>query len=325
VTPNGTVQFSIDGAAIGTPVTLNASGDATLTTNASDVLALTGTGTSFPTGHAINAEYLGPATCPGCILVEPDFLDSGNTLQQNVGLPSTSTTVRSSANPSMQTKAVTFTATVSATTAGLGPPTGSMTFKNGPTVLGTVAVSTTGGVTTASLTTTRLSLGPHSITAMYGGNGTLISSTSSLLIQQVDTNLSRFPKLADGAYNLSGANLSGAYLNGLSLVGADMNNANFSGAVFINVSTFLASMTNANFTGASFTNVILSFANMTRSIFKNAHFTSANLSSANLTSATLLGATGLLTATLTGVIWNKTVCPDHTTSNQDGGTCVGHL
>jgi hypothetical protein len=40
---------------------------------------------------------------------------------------------------------------------------------------------------------------------------------------------------------------------------------------------------------------------------------------------TNLGATGLTTATLLGVVWNKTTCPDGTTSNKDGGTCVGHI
>jgi hypothetical protein len=38
-----------------------------------------------------------------------------------------------------------------------------------------------------------------------------------------------------------------------------------------------------------------------------------------------MGATGMKPATLTGVIWNKTACPDGTNSDQDGGTCLGHL
>jgi hypothetical protein len=38
-----------------------------------------------------------------------------------------------------------------------------------------------------------------------------------------------------------------------------------------------------------------------------------------------MGATGLQTATLTGVVWSNTACPDGTTSTSDGGTCVGHL
>ena len=47
--------------------------------------------------------------------------------------------------------------------------------------------------------------------------------------------------------------------------------------------------------------------------------------SANLTGTNLQGATGLKSATLTNVVWNKSTCPDNTTSTQDGGTCLGHL
>ena len=59
--------------------------------------------------------------------------------------------------------------------------------------------------------------------------------------------------------------------------------------------------------------------------FSNAIFTGANLSGANLTQTNLIGATGLTSATLTGVIWNKTTCPDNTLSSKDGGTCIGHI
>jgi hypothetical protein len=30
------------------------------------------------------------------------------------------------------------------------------------------------------------------------------------------------------------------------------------------------------------------------------------------------------TATLTGVTWNKTTCPDNANSSTNGGTCLGH-
>ena len=57
----------------------------------------------------------------------------------------TTTTLTSSANPSVQAAPVTFTARV-APTSGIGAPTGSVTFSDGSTVLGTVALS--GGVAT---------------------------------------------------------------------------------------------------------------------------------------------------------------------------------
>ena len=52
---------------------------------------------------------------------------------------------------------------------------------------------------------------------------------------------------------------------------------------------------------------------------------SSKIQGANLSSSNLIGASGLKTATLTGVTWSKTACPDGTLSNNDGGTCVGHL
>jgi streptogramin lyase len=70
------------------------------------------------------------------------------------------TTLGSSSNPSVFGQSVTFTATV---TAGA---TGTVTFKEGPTTLGTDTLS--GG--TAIFQTTTLALGGHTITAVYGGD-----------------------------------------------------------------------------------------------------------------------------------------------------------
>jgi large repetitive protein len=78
-TPTGQVQFSIDGSPVGSPVSLDASGTASLTTDATDTLAVTGAGTSFPTGHVISAQYLG-VPCPGCIGFVLDFGQSTGTL-----------------------------------------------------------------------------------------------------------------------------------------------------------------------------------------------------------------------------------------------------
>jgi hypothetical protein len=76
---------------------------------------------------------------------------------------------------------VTFTATV--TSVG-GTPTGSVTFKDGASTLGTGSLSG-GGV--ASFTTSSLGVGSHSITANYGGAATFIASASSALTQVVST------------------------------------------------------------------------------------------------------------------------------------------
>jgi len=50
----------------------------------------------------------------------------------------------------------------------------------------------------------------------------------------------------------------------------------------------------------------------------------ADLTGANLTRADLRGAT-LTGATVKDVVWSETRCPDGTLSDQNGGTCLGHL
>jgi len=93
----------------------------------------------------------------------------------------TQTTVISSANPSTYGQPVTFTAAV---TAGSNPVTqGSVTFKDGAQVLGTVNLNASGQ---AALTTSSLTGGPHAIAAQYGGSGTLAASSASLT-QTVNT------------------------------------------------------------------------------------------------------------------------------------------
>jgi hypothetical protein len=95
-------------------------------------------------------------------------------------LTPTTTTLVSSANPSVFGQPVTFTATV--TGAG-GTPTGKVTFKDGSTTLGSVALNSSG---VATYTTSSLTDPPHSITAVYGGDATFAGSTSSVLTQTVN-------------------------------------------------------------------------------------------------------------------------------------------
>jgi hypothetical protein len=59
-----------------------------------------------------------------------------------------------------------------------GLPTGSVTFKEGATTYGTVALATVNGVQTATLTINGLAVGTHMLTASYPGNATWAASTS---------------------------------------------------------------------------------------------------------------------------------------------------
>jgi len=92
----------------------------------------------------------------------------------------TATTLTSSLNPSAAGQAVTLTATVTAIS---GTPTGTVTFYDGTAVLGTGSLSSG----KATYTTSSLPVGSNSITAVYSGTSSFVGSTSSPLIQIVNT------------------------------------------------------------------------------------------------------------------------------------------
>jgi hypothetical protein len=94
-------------------------------------------------------------------------------LREQVQEASTTTTIASSSNPSTQGQSVTFTARVTSPTARV---TGSVTFKAGTTILGSVALA--GGK--ASLASTTLPVGANRITATYEGTTNIQSSSATL-------------------------------------------------------------------------------------------------------------------------------------------------
>ena len=93
----------------------------------------------------------------------------------------TTTTLNSSANPSTVGQPVTFTATISPVNAP--PPTGTVTFFDGATNIGSTPVNSSG---VATLTTSALTVGPHSITATYSGDANYTGSTSLPVAQVVN-------------------------------------------------------------------------------------------------------------------------------------------
>jgi hypothetical protein len=111
-------------------------------------------------------------------------LDHLNSLSTSISLSGTSqattSTLTSSATSSVFGKSVTFTATV---TKSSGTPTGTVTFKDGTTVIGSGTLSSGKAV----LTTSSLSVSSHSITASYGGDTSSNTSTSTTLVQTVKT------------------------------------------------------------------------------------------------------------------------------------------
>lgn len=113
---------------------------------------------------------------------DTNYKESQGSLSQRVkGVTTTSLT--SSLNPSAFRQAVTFTATVGSASSGtLGIPTGTVTFKNGTTVLATVPMNASGR---ATFTTVDLPKGTHAIVAVYSGSNPYAPSTSPVLNQQV--------------------------------------------------------------------------------------------------------------------------------------------
>src|SRR4029077_12771015 len=103
---------------------------------------------------------------------------NGNVVQAvNQGIANTTTTVVASANPSLMGDNVTFTATVTP-----APAAGeTVTFMDGSTTLGSGTLS--GGGVASFTTTSPLSLGSHTINAVYPGDATLLASTGTLTQQ----------------------------------------------------------------------------------------------------------------------------------------------
>jgi autotransporter-associated beta strand protein len=97
-------------------------------------------------------------------------------------LSASATSLSSSANPSVFGQSVTFTAMVQAMPPGPGTPTGTVTFRDGTSTLGTASLS--GG--TAGFTTLTLSTGPHTITVSYAGDSNFNASVSPALTQTVN-------------------------------------------------------------------------------------------------------------------------------------------
>jgi hypothetical protein len=115
------------------------------------------------------ANYLGSILCE----------DVGVTILLNNSPRSTNTTLASSANPSSFGQIVTFTARVAAQ--GSTTPTGSITIKDGITVLGMVPLARRH----ATLSVSALSAGTHTLTASYSGDSNYQANVSGALNQSI--------------------------------------------------------------------------------------------------------------------------------------------
>jgi hypothetical protein len=95
---------------------------------------------------------------------------------KNTGTSPSATTIVSSANPSVFGQAVGLVATVSAVPPGTGIPTGTVTFKEGATTLGTASLNAVGQ---AILSISTLGVGAHAIAAFYSGDNIFSASDTA--------------------------------------------------------------------------------------------------------------------------------------------------
>jgi hypothetical protein len=163
-TPTGTVDFKDGASVIASALPLDGSGVASFSTSSPD-------GAS----HTISAVYRWQRALRGEHLRE-SF--------QVVSKAGTATALVSSLNPACAGQAVTLTATVTVVAPGAGVPAGTVSFKDGSTVIGGSIALNASGV--ATFTTSALASGNRNLTAVYNGNANFSTSTSApALVQAV--------------------------------------------------------------------------------------------------------------------------------------------
>ena len=160
-TPSGSVVFKEGATTLGT-VALSG-GSATLTLSNLSVAT-----------HTISASYLGDGNFSA---------SNSNSVGEVIAKSNTLALVTSSVNPSLVGQQTTLTASVVAVSPGTGLPTGTVTFLDGATTLGSGTLNN--GL--ATLGVSSLSPGTHSITAVYAGNSNYATSTSAALSQSVNS------------------------------------------------------------------------------------------------------------------------------------------
>lgn len=173
-TPTGTVEFFN-----GNP----SSGGVVLATAPVTALSST-TGLASATVSSLGSSSSSPALYALYIPTPTTFTYAGSTSAPITF--ATTTTLVSSSPVGLIGQPITFTATVVPATANAGTPTGSVEFiADSKTVLGTVPINPATGQ--ASITTSSLGIGTHTIVAQFMANSPFQNSTSSSLSQSIST------------------------------------------------------------------------------------------------------------------------------------------
>ncbi len=159
----GMVTFNIDGVAFGGPVSLDATGRATLVTS------------TFAVGmHTVSASYGG----------SNNYLPSNSAnLTETVNKAASRTVVTTSGTPAARGTTVVFTATVSAVAPGAGARTGTVQFRIDGANAGAPVSLNIGGQASFAIRT--LAVGRHTVSAVYTGNANFNGSTSAGITQRI--------------------------------------------------------------------------------------------------------------------------------------------
>ncbi len=138
----------------------------------------------------------------------------------------------------------------------------------------------------------------------------------------------RFNQVLLTGANFHHANLVETIIESSTLDNTDFSNTYYSangGLSLMNNQGSNTNFSNANLPNARFNSSVLSNASFAAATLTSADFGQTDLSGSDFTNTNLSGAVNLESATLIGVIWSNTTCPDGTNSNANGGSCAGHL
>jgi hypothetical protein len=245
--------------------------DVTWTVTCTDSTGTAETAGGFAGMTPLTGELALPATADGqCEVSVTGALDTTDTVYYFVvaldytQIPPpavTTTTLTSSADPSVAGQQVTYTATVSPAPSG-----GTVSFTDNVSPIGgcgTQPVDPSTG--TATCATTPGTAGAHNIVAAYTGTTGFAASTSPVLTQVVTST----PCSSLAGCNLRGLNLTGAQLAGADLSGANLNGADLSGADLSGANLSGANLNKANLTGANLSGANVTGANFNKVIWSN--------------------------------------------------------
>ncbi len=245
------------------------------------------------------------------------------------GNVSSTTTLTASSNPIVVGQLVALTANVSGSG---GTPTGTVTFMNGSTLIGTATIDPTTGNATGF--TSSLNLGTNSITALYGGDSGFKASTSAALTVTVNhvgadttTTLvtSTNPETAGQLIALTATVTSGngtptgtvTFMDGTTLIGtATINSATHQAVGFTGSLPVGTDPITATYNGTS------SFASSTSFTVNEVVNPVGNTTTTTLTSSSLGLVSGQFLA-LTATVTSTSGSPTGIVTFMDGTTLIG--